>query len=318
MQNKLLSLYIQSAEELGIDSLIIEENRLVQFSKNGKHWLIYMAFVPINTSVASRISGNKLLAYSLLDHGGLSNYIPKHSICNDTKSITSFSKELGGSIVIKPSKGIGGKGVTIKPETNKELLQAFKYAKKYHTEVLVEEFVEGNNYRVLVLGGEVIACAERLPAFIVGDGKSTLSELIKEENYNRAKENQLQQINIDPEFYRMIGSQSITTDSVIEEDKRIFVRGNSNLSTGGVTIDKTDEIHSDYIDLATKATKTLGLELAGVDIITQDITKPIDKQITIINELNSNPGFRMHYYPYQGKPRKVAVNIMQYIYKNTN
>lgn len=242
----------------------------------------------------------------------LTNQIGEQSQSILPGSIKGNGEILGGSIT--------SENITISPEilSSKPALQdvqeAYQFAvdnnhAKVPTEVLVEQFIQGENYRLLVLDNRVIAIVHRVPAYVIGDGTSTIQQLIDAKNILRS-ERLLLPIPIDVETISKLQTLRYNLQSVIDKDKKIFLRYNANLTTGGTTEECADITHPYYIDLAIKAVKAIGLKYGGVDLITPDITKPTE---CAINEINYNPGLRLHYKPDAGNIIKVAIPIMEYI-----
>jgi D-alanine-D-alanine ligase-like ATP-grasp enzyme len=217
-------------------------------------------------------------------------------------------------IVIKPSQQLGGKGITLLPETEDQVISAFNAAyekdrSKGNIKVVGEEFIKGENYRFLVVGDKVIGIVWRKAPTVIGDSKSTINELIDIKNRER-KLLILKPIPIDSEVNIRLKNAGLTLETVPQEGEEIILRYNCNLSTGGTTEECADIVGPYYKELAVKAVKALDLEFGGVDIIAEDITKPAKCGI---NEVNYNPGLRLHYKVEKGEKVKVALPIMEYI-----
>lgn len=311
MKNPYLAIYIDAAKALGVEHEVRFEELVVRFKKGSVVKDIFSSILPLNDQTASTIASSKKVTNYLLAAAGLP--VPEMRIFTDYNLAAKHFKEnhQNSKFVVKPNRGFGGKGVTINPKNEEEFKQAFKLSKKSHRDVLVEEFIEGSNYRVLILDNKVLAVAQRISAFILGNGINTIAELIQKHNEKVAKDNKASQIPIDLEVSSTLKDKNLSFNSVPRKGEQIFVRRNSNLSTGGSTIDCTDLIHPDNIQLSITAAKLIGLRFAGVDLIISDISKSYKEIGGKINELNSNPGLRIHYYPSAGKPRPVAIEIIK-------
>ncbi|NMB56516.1 ATP-grasp domain-containing protein [Candidatus Beckwithbacteria bacterium] len=314
--NSHLNFYILAAKKLGISFRIFDAKKLVLFKKGQKKWYIFKARTPLNLESSAFLSNDKYLTNQILRKNDI--LVPESKIFNKLDEALSYWEKNRHKVVLKPNDNIGGKGILVSPKNKEEFVWGFKNALKntrLDKRVLVEDFIKGVDYRVLVLGEKVIAAAQRLPPFIIGNGKDSIRTLIRKENKKR-KDTLLKNIKIDNDLKSYLLKYKLSIDSILKRGKKLFLRDNCNLSTGGITIDKTEDIHPDNINIAIKAVKTLGLKLAGVDIITQDISQSMLENGGIINEINSPPGLRIHYCVIEGKVRDVALDIQKYILEN--
>lgn len=311
-----LNCYIEAAKKLNINYKILDSFYLVEFKKNKKKWNILKASVPINPLIPSLVCNNKHITQRILKDKGFP--VPKFkSFSNKEEAKYYFLSQAKKDklIVIKPTNALGGKGITIKPKNTDQFLEAFDCAKKYSPIVLIEDFIRGKNYRVVVLGNKVIAVCERLPSFIRGDGENNIKKLIEKENQKR-KNKDMPEILYDDKVINTLKEKKIKQNEVIKKNKKIVLRENTNMSTGGVVIDKTLSINEDNKKLCIEAVKKIGLKLCGVDLIIPDIGKSYKKTYCAINEMNHNPGLRLHYLPYKGEVRDVAYDVQEFIYNN--
>jgi cyanophycin synthetase len=232
--------------------------------------------------------------------------------------ICALNALLGYPVVVKPNFGSHGKGVSINLRNPQEVLDAYKIAKEYEDTVLIEKYIKGSYYRVLVVGDKVVAVSHRICAHVTGDGTSTVKELVNKENSNPMRgdghEKPLTKINIDKISEQYLKKQGLTVDYIPNEGQIVYLRENDNLSTGGVAIDVTDEIHEQNRKIIVQAARVIGLDVAGVDISTADISKPITETGGAIIEINAAPGIRMHHYPYQGTSRNAAKAIVDMLF----
>jgi len=237
---------------------------------------------------------------------------------DDIEEAIECSRSIGYPVVIKPKDGNQGKGVCVNLRRDEDVRDAYSIAAKYSKNIIVEKFITGKDYRVLVVGDNVVAVSQRIPPSVVGDGISTIKQLVEIENRNPKRgidhEKQLTKIVIDDISLATLKKKDLSLDSVIKNGERLYLRENANLSTGGTAKDCTDIIHPVNIEIAIKAAKLIGLDVAGVDITTLDISKPICETGGVIIEINAAPGIRMHHYPAEGKPRNAAKAIVDMLY----
>lgn len=308
-KNPHLFFYIQAAKSLGIDVKQIPQTTIALFQKGEKQFFISRAETPLNNYVSAHIAGKKEKTNKILRINNIP--APRSKKVNNVRELFKAFEEFNFSIVVKPDQGIAGRGITILP-AKEELQKAWDFCNEYRNEgsVVVEEFVKGTDYRLLVVKGKTIAAARRIPALVIGDGKSTIEELIKLKNTQKKIAN-MSEIIIDDELLRRLKNEDMKINSIPDDQQLVYLRYNSNMSTGGTTEECLSEVHPYYLKLAEDACKTIGLNLGGVDLITPDITDPSVKHA--INEINRAPGLRIHYFPDQGLPQNVAKDILSAI-----
>ncbi len=309
-----LSYYVAAADKLGIKYEIIIRSLLARFEDNGKHWFIINTALPVNNVTSVTISKRKNLTYKILKAGGIP--VAKQLEAENYEQVLEFFNKYK-NIVLKPVQNLGGKGVSILPRNEQELKSAYDLAvlknlSKTKTKALAEEFFKGENYRLLVCGDEVIGAVYRKAASVIGDGTKTISQLIEAVNLER-KDRLLMPIKIDDEIKKCLDTKGISIETVLESGQEVLLRFNANLTTGGTTEECLSIVHPYYLDLAVKAVKTIGLKVGGLDLIAQDITK---EGPCIINEINYNPGLRLHYKVDKGEVSDVAVKIMEFVREN--
>lgn len=306
-----LAYYLEAADTLEIEYKVLVHRLLAQFKYENKVWYIINTVTPLTNSPSATIAKRKQLTNLVLEDSNLPvpKQIPLYSPIDAIKFFDTYKR-----IVIKPSQQLGGIGITLLPSTEEDVIKAFEIAKektlaKGGTGVLGEEFIDGENYRLLVVGHNVIGAIKRKAAHIIGDGQHSITELIEIFNTKR-KRNILKPIRIDNEVDLRLKELNMTLDSIPELDQEVILRYSCNLSTGGTTEECMSEVGDYYKELAVKAVKALGMEFGGVDIITPDIS---NKSKCAINEINYNPGLRLHYKVDKGEKVKVAIPIMEYI-----
>lgn len=245
--------------------------------------------------------------------------VPRGTVISYLDELEDAIADVGGyPIVIKPLNGNHGRGITINITNWEQAEAAYDAAKEISKSVIVERFYHGRDHRVLVVNGKVIAVAERVPAHVVGDGKSTIQELIDETNRDPRRgtghDNVLTKIEVDRTSWQLLDQKGYDLETVLEKGEICYLRATANLSTGGIAIDRTDDIHPENIWLAQRIVKIIGLDIAGIDIVTDDISKPLREVDGVIVEVNAAPGLRMHVAPSEGIPRNVAEPIVNMLF----
>jgi len=262
------------------------------------------------------IAGNKQLTKEILAREGIP--VPVGEIAYTERAALTAAKTIGFPVVVKPFDLNQGKGVFTNIMDEQELLKAFNTAIGYSRAVLVEKQVKGSDYRLLVVGDRVVAASERIPPEIVGDGVHTIRELVEMENENPLRgydhEKPLTKIKLDAMSLSVLKKAGYDESTVLSRGVRVLLRHNGNLSTGGTARDCTDEVHPYNAQLAVRAAKALGLDVAGVDITCADISEPITRNNGAVIEVNAAPGLRMHLHPTYGKARNVAGDIIEYLF----
>ncbi|MGL5193835.1 MAG: cyanophycin synthetase [Chroococcales cyanobacterium] len=247
--------------------------------------------------------------------------VPRGTLIHYLDELQEAIDEVGGyPIVIKPLDGNHGRGITIDInswEDAEEAYDAATTASKTRS-VIIERYYKGRDHRVLVVNGKLIAVAERVPAHAIGDGRSTIQELIDETNRdpNRGDghDNVLTRILVDRISMQILERKGYDLDTVLKEGEICYLRYTANLSTGGIAIDRTDEIHPENLWMAERIAKLIGLDICGIDVVTEDISQPLRENDGVIVEVNAAPGFRMHVCPSQGLPRNVAAPVMEMLF----
>lgn len=317
IKNMQLTYYAKAAEKLGIEWKILIPSLLMEFSKGDKSWRQMKSISPLNDSVAAHLTMYKNTCNKYLKKEGFN--APSYKIVKTLEDVKLFIEEnKTDKIVTKPTRGFGGAGISILPENEKEILDALELAKDKsmdhsNPKVMVEEFIPGLNYRLLVLGDKVIAAVLREPAKVTGDGKQSIQLLIDSKN-TTLKEQNKEEVQMDIETEKILKSKNMTLDSIPKEGEVIYLRINCNMCSGGTTAECLNRVNKYYKDIAVKATIAVGLRLSGVDLITTDITNP--NAGYAINEINHNPGLRIHYLPDKGEPFEAALPIQKYILNN--
>jgi len=303
---------VRTARARRIPVLRIGDGSLVQlgYGKNQKR--IQATTTSQTGCIAVDIACDKILTKELLQLAGVP--VPIGGVAGTEAEAVEVAGMIGYPVVVKPHDGNQGKGVTLNLQEPREVRAAFNLAANYSSRVIVEKYIRGRHYRIIVVGGAVAAAAERLPAYVSGDGEHSLRRLVELENANPARgeghAKPLTKIVIDAVVLMHLARQGLSPDSVAAAGERIFLRENANLSTGGTAIDVTDNLHPVNRRLAERVTALTGLDIAGIDLVTGDIAVPYYHDGGAVIEVNAAPGIRMHHYPSVGQPRDVAAAII--------
>ena len=280
------------------------------------------ATISNNTSILGvELACDKEGTKTILENAGVP--VPKGTVIGYLDELEQAIADIGGyPIVIKPLDGNHGRGITININDYTEAEAAYDLASKASKSrsIIVERYYQGNDHRVLVINYKVVAVAERVPAHVIGNGSSTIKELIEQTNKDPKRgnghDNVLTKIVIDRTSQAVLEKQGYNLNSVLSSGTIAYLRATANLSTGGVAIDRTDEIHPENLWLAQRVAKIIGLDIAGIDIVTSDISKPIRETGGVIVEVNAAPGFRMHAAPSEGLPRNVGASVLEMLFPN--
>ena len=244
--------------------------------------------------------------------------IPKGDIIRTERGLEEAVEYVGFPLVIKPVNGNHGRGITTDINSMEEALIAFKEAKEISRLVIVEKFITGDDYRLLVINNKLVAAAKRTPAHVIGDGKSTIQELVDEVNKDERRgyghEKVLTEISINSLTLELLKENNLTPESVVAKGEFIKLKSTANLSTGGTAEDVTDLIHPYNIFMAERISKIIGLDICGIDIMAHDLTKPISESGGAVLEVNAGPGFRMHLQPTDGLPRNVGGHVVDMLF----
>jgi cyanophycin synthetase len=245
--------------------------------------------------------------------------VPRGAVIYYLDELEDAIEDVGGyPIVIKPLDGNHGRGITINIDSWTDAEAAYDVAQEISRGVIVERYYRGSDHRVLVVNGDVVAVSERIPAHVVGDGRSTIEKLIEETNRDPRRgeghANILTRIEVDRNTWQLLDRQGYDLSTVLSEGEVCYLRATANLSTGGIAIDRTDEIHPENVWIAQRTAKVIGLDIAGIDIVTSDISRPLRETDGVIVEVNAAPGFRMHFSPSEGKSRNVAAPVLDMLF----
>jgi len=307
---------VSEAERRGIPFLRLDDESLVQLGYGKYQQQIRASITSKTPHIATGTASNKDLTKRLLDRAGLP--VPQGVVVRDADEAVRAARRLRGPVVTKPLDGNHGRGVSLNLSTPEQVRQGFEEARQHSRDVVVEQFFAGNDHRVLVVNGEVIAVAERVPAHVVGDGRRTISELVEEVNRDPRRgdghEKVMTRIKVDAHVLTLLGRSGRTPETVPAAGEVVFLCDTANLSTGGTAIDRTDVTHPENLTIARRAAQVIGLDVAGIDLISPDITRSVHQTGGGIVEVNAAPGFRMHLQPSEGQPRNVAAPVLNMLF----
>jgi cyanophycin synthetase len=242
--------------------------------------------------------------------------VPKGKVIYTLKEANKAADEIGRPVVVKPVNGRKGLGVSLEVGTAAEMKTAFQVAKGYSSAILIEEMFAGRNYRVVIVGGRMVAASERLLPHVTGDGISTIRDLIATENRNPLRgdghEKPLTKIKVDSDVITHLQHAGMSLDSIPQHGEHVTLSNRSNLSTGATAQDVTDEVHPSITRMCERAARLIGLDVCGVDLVIPDIASEITSGGVI--EINASPGLRMHHFPSAGMPRDVGQAVVDAIY----
>ncbi len=303
---------VAAAVARGIPYRRLTEGSLVQFGWGSKQRRIQAAEMDSTSAIAESIAQDKELTKKLLDSAGVP--VPKGRPVTDAEDAWAAACELGGPVVIKPRDGNQGKGVAANVETREDVLAAYHAAHEVSPNVMVEQYLTGQDFRLLVIGGRLIAAARREPPHVIGDGQHTIQELVDEVNSDPHRSTghatSLTKIRLDEIALATLAHQDLDAGSVPRKGARVILRNNANLSTGGTATDVTDDVHPELAARAVAAAQMVGLDLCGVDVVCESVLTPLENQAAGVIEVNAAPGLRMHLQPSFGKGRPVGEAIV--------
>ena len=309
---------VQAAVARNIPFRRLTDGSLVMFGWGSRQRRIQAAEMDSTSAIGEAIAQDKELTKKLLDAAGVP--VPIGRVVADAEDAWVAACEIGLPVVVKPKDGNQGKGVTVNITTQQQLTAAYHVAAEYRDDVLVERFLPGNDFRLLVIGDKLIAAARRDPPQLVGDGAHTVRELVDEINKDPRRGSghatSLTKIRFDDVALATLATQGFDAQSVPRKGERVILRNNANLSTGGSATDVTDDVHPDMAACAIAAAKMVGLDLCGVDIVCDSVLKSIESQRGGIVEVNAAPGLRMHLSPSYGNGRPVGEAIINTMFKD--
>ncbi|MDQ1816017.1 cyanophycin synthetase [Massilia sp. CCM 9210] len=305
---------VSAAQARGIPAVrLTDEANLFQLGWGSRQKRLQATITGDTPTIAVGIASNKQLTKSLLEQGGIP--VPKGGVAGTADEAVALATRLRFPVTVKPLDANQGKGVTTQCIDAGTVRTAFDFARQYGRRIIVERFIEGRDYRLLVTGGRLAAASLRRPPSITGDGTSTVQDLVDLENRNPARgdghANILTRLRLDDLALALLAEQGYALDSVVPNGAEVQLRGNANLSTGGTAEDVTDLVHPATREMCIRAAQIIGLDVAGIDVICSDIALCLRAQRGALIEVNAAPGIRMHEYPSQGQARNAGESIVE-------
>ncbi len=307
---------IHEAKRRNIPILRLNEYSMVQLGWGVHQQRIQATMTGRTSSIALEIALDKEETKKILYNNACP--VPDGVVISCGEEVRPAVSKVGFPIVVKPVDAHQGIGATINPKSVEEAFVAFEAAREYSDRVIVERYIEGNDYRMLVINHQFAAAARRIPAHVIGDGRSTLQQLIEQVNQDPRRgfghEKMLTEIKVDAMTQRLLERAGYTLEAVLPRGQTFYLKTTANLSTGGISEDVTDTVHPTNIFIAERVSKFIGLDICGIDVVAPNLSEPIQQSGGAIIEVNGAPGFRMHLSPTRGKPRNVAKPVIDMLF----
>ncbi|BBP01408.1 cyanophycin synthetase [Sulfuriferula nivalis] len=303
---------VQAAVNRGMPYRRLTEGSMVQIGWGSRQRRILAAETDATSAVAEAIAQDKELTKMLLEAACVP--VPAGRPVTDAEDAWLATQEIGSAVAIKPQFGNQGKGVAVNLETREQVIEAYHAASKISSSVIVERYITGHDYRLLVIGNQLVAAARRDPPHVFGDGVHSIVELVEtvnqDPNRGDGHATSLSKIRLDEIALATLSKQNYTIDSIPTIGALVVLRNNANLSTGGTATDVTDDVHPELAARAVDAARMIGLDICGVDVLCNSVHHPLEQQGGGVVEVNAAPGLRMHLAPSFGKPRDVGSAII--------
>ena len=307
---------VLEAQSRGIPWIRLNKYSLVQLGYGANQKRIQATVTSETSSIGVELACDKEDTKYLLEQAEVE--VPRGDIISRESGLEDACRYVGYPLVIKPIDGNHGRGITVDINSYEDAMVAFKIAKEVSRRVIVEKYITGEDYRLLVINNNFVAAAKRTPAHVVGDGKSTIEELVEEVNKDPRRgyghEKVLTAITINDLTKTIIADAGYTVGSVLKEGERLILKDTANLSTGGTAEDVTDIVHPANVSMAERISKIIDLDICGIDVMTSDISQPLSDTGGAVLEVNAGPGFRMHLAPTSGLPRNVAAPVVDKLF----
>jgi cyanophycin synthetase len=303
---------VDAADDRDIPFIRLNDGNLVQMGYGAKQRRIWTAETSFTSAIAEGISRDKDLTKQLLRPVGVP--VPEGEYVRSAQEARDTAEQIGYPVVVKPYDGNHGRGVFTNLQTGDEVEAAYHTALEEGSGVIVERFIRGYEHRLLVVAGKLVAAARGDLAFVTGDGRASIDELIasqlNSDPRRGSNENQpLNPVRLDSAARLELARQGLSGESILPEGERVLIQRNGN-----VAIDCTDEVHPGTATLVALAARTVGLDIAGIDLVTQDISRPLADQGGAVVEVNAGPGLLMHIRPAEGKARPVGAAIIEHLF----
>lgn len=307
---------VEEAVARNIPWIRLGRNSLVQLGYGVNQQRFQATITGKTSSIAVDIACNKEATKKMLEDASIP--VPSGDIAVDEEDLEYIIKKIGYPIVIKPLDGNHGRGQSINVRDWETAKIGLEHAKKVSRKVIVEKYITGYDFRVLVINHKLVAAARRVPANVVGDGVLNIQQLIDKENLDPRRgyghENVLTEIEVDKDTTELLDKLGYTLETIPQKGEIVYLKSTANLSTGGTSIDVTDMVHPENVTMCERISKIIGLDVCGVDIMAENLTQPLKESGGAILEVNAAPGFRMHLAPSEGLPRNVAAPVVDMLY----
>jgi cyanophycin synthetase len=307
---------VDAAAKRGIPHMRLDNLNLVQLGYGANAKKIQATIASTTRFLGVEIAGDKDITKTILGFHGVP--VPRGDSTRHLEQAIRIAQRIGWPVVVKPLDASHGRGIVTNIHNEEELRIAFDDAKQYRTSVVVERFLEGHDFRLLVIDHKFVAAAQRVPAHVIGDGEHTIAQLVDLANEDSRRgeghEKVLTKIKIDGATERLLALRGMSVESVPERDHLVPLKTTANLSTGGTSIDVTDRVHPANIELAERISQLVNLDIAGIDVVAPDVETPIAENGGGIVEVNAAPGFRMHLAPTEGKSRPVGDAVVDMLF----
>ncbi len=307
---------VEEAESRGIPWIRLNKYSLCQLGYGANQKRIQATVTSETSSIGVELACDKEDTKFLLEQAEIE--VPKGDIISKESSLEEACRYVGFPLVVKPVGGNHGRGITVNVRNYEDALVAFHAAKIVSPKVIIEKYITGEDYRLLVINNVLVAAAKRTPAHVIGDGKSTVKQLVDEVNKDPRRgyghENVLTKITINDLTKTILAGNGYNEDSIIPKGERVLLKDTANLSTGGTAEDVTDIVHPSNVSMAERISKIIDLDICGIDIMTTDISQPLPDTGGAVLEVNAGPGFRMHLAPTTGLPRNVAAPVVDKLF----
>ena len=309
---------VNAAIARGIPFRRLTEGSLVQLGWGSKQRRIQAAEIDATSAIAESIAQDKELTKKLLHAAGVP--VPLGRPVTSAEDAWAAAQEIGLPVVVKPRDGNQGKGISVNISTKEGVMLAYKTAVSFRDDVLVERYLPGSDFRLLVVGNKLVAAARRDPPLVIGNGKNTVRELVEQVNADPRRgeghATSLTKIRLDDIAKNRLKEQGLDENSVPAKGTRVILRNNANLSTGGTATDVTDDVHQEVAARAIAAAQMVGLDICGVDVVCESVLHPMEEQSGGVVEVNAAPGLRMHLSPSFGKGRDVGEAVIATMFPN--
>ncbi|SFU52497.1 cyanophycin synthetase [Halomonas korlensis] len=311
---------VNAAERRGIPHIrLTEDSSYVQLGHGHRQQRIQATVTGHTDLIGYSIADDKDWTRQVLGDAGIP--VPRGWACASLEEALDAANEIGYPVAVKPVIGNHGRGVSTNILDDQALREAFAIAAHRNPSVIVENYIKGEDHRLLVIDGKLVAAARRRPAHVIGDGVATLQALIDRENQDPRRgighENLLTRIQIDEQSLRLIEQQHLTLDSVVPHDAVVLLKPTANLSTGGTATDITEDVHPEVKYVAERIARLIGLDIIGIDLLAETLTEPLEDQSAAVVEVNAGPGFRMHLSPTHGKGRDIGPHVVDMLFPDS-